>query len=116
MTATTTDTTAAATGITEEQLVALQAGGWDDDGHGTPGWERAVETDDGGRADQLVFPCAFGGWDANANSYVGDVIRQVTFDEALAWCDKQAGGRKPAKAGSATKQEDRFPRWAEGLG
>ena len=39
-----TDTATAITGITEEQLAALQNGGWGDDtdGDGRPGWRRAA--------------------------------------------------------------------------
>ena len=113
----TTDTEAAVTGITDDQLTALQAGGWrddDDEGTGVPGWKRFVKVGDGEWEDQLIFPSAFAGWNADCDAK--DDIWRATFDEALAWCDERVGGDKPAKAGSATKQEDRFARRAEHRG
>lgn len=110
----TTDTEAAVTGITDEQLAVLQSGGWSDDGTDSPGWKRVTEVDDGGWVDQLIFPSVFAGW--NADSDGEDDIWRGSLDEALAWCDERAGGAKPAAPGSATKQEDRFARLADRRG
>ena len=115
MTAADTET-AVVTGITEEQLVALQAGGWGDDDTGSPGWERDMKAGGGERMSQWIFPSNFVSgprWIANSRD---EGVRLNTLDEALTWCDEQAGGRKPAEAGSATKQEDRFAQWAGGGG
>ena len=113
MTATDTAETAVVTGITEEQLTVLQAGGWGDDDTGEPGWEREFEA--GERMSQWIFPNFVSAprWIANSRD---EGVRLNTLDEALTWCDEQAGGRKPAEAGSATKQEDRFAQWAGGGG
>ena len=105
--------TAAVTEITDQELAALRSGGWNNnDDDDRPGWEREMETGDGRRMRQSVFPSIFTGWNAGSDS--GDDLWRGTFDEALAWCDKRAGGRKPAKPGSATKQEARFVRLAAG--
>ena len=107
MTATDTAAAETAAGITDQQLTALQAGGWGDDGGAEPGWEREAEAKDGGgRVRQRVWPLpAWGRWYANSGD---DRTGADVFDEALAWCDEQAGGRKSDKTGSATKQENRF--------
>ena len=98
---------AAVTGITEEQLAALQRGGWGDNDAILPGWKREVKVGNGDWENQWIFPSVFTGWNAVSTNGEDD-IWQVGFDEALAWCDNLAGGRKPAEAGSVTKQEDRF--------
>ena len=114
MTETGTDASGAVTGITDQELTALVEGGWCDAASGLPRWGRMVEAGDGERIDQRVFPSIFAGW--SASSYGENEFSQggLTFDGALAWCDERAGGRKPAKPGSATKQEDHFPRWPAG--
>ena len=115
---------AATLGISDEQLTALRSRGWGDYDtvDGRPGWERAVEIDDGKEMSQWVFPSITGGWmsgwmfpaplpycppQRNADTE-GEVRWWNNFDEMLDSCDERAGGRKPAKPGSATKQEDRF--------
>lgn len=54
----TAEDTAAAeiTGITDQELAALQSGGWSDDRTDTPGWRRDVEVGDGEWVYQLIFP------------------------------------------------------------
>ena len=105
---------AAVTGITDQELTALRAGGWDDDGTSTPGWSREVKVGDGEWEDQLIFPSIFTGWDADCGDE--DDIWRATLDEVLACCDERVGDAKPAEEGSATKQEDRFARRAEHRG
>ena len=126
---TATDTAAAVTGITNEQLAALQNGGWrDGDGVDTPGWGRMLEDEaeadaegeDGGQV-QLVYPVDDGRWETEHRVFtdIASDSRQNmkiesqfnwwnSLEEALAGCDELAGDRKPAKPGSATEQEDRF--------
>ena len=106
--ATATDAAAAVTGISDQELAALIEGGWRDDRTDTPGWERAVKVGGGRRMRQKVFAPAFAygnGWKADSE---GEVVWRDSLDQALAWCDEQAGDRKPAEPGSATEQEDRF--------
>ncbi len=107
--------TATIAGITDEQLAALIAGRWEDDYSGTPGWERWVTDDDnGGRrlVHQWMFPSYYrpGEWNMSSG---GEETWIDTLDEALKWCDNQAGNReiKPPSS-TATKQEERFARWA----
>ena len=109
---------AAVTGITDEELSALQAGGWGDTDANTPGWRREVKRGRRGRR-QRIFPVIGGGGHAfvwNAESRRSDSeyehVWLNSLDEALVWCDERVGGREPAKAGSATEQEDRFARLA----
>ena len=114
MTATDTATAeAAVTGITDEQLTALQSGGWgDNDAALLPAWKREFEN--GERMFQWIFPSNFVSgprWIADSR---GEGVRLNSLDEALAWCDERAGGGEPAEAGSATKQEDRFALLAGG--
>ena len=106
--------TAVITGISDEQLAALQNGGWRDDRIGHPGWKRDVEVGDGRWMIQQVFPSHDGTWSCLCNGFDRRWQFDLTFDGALAWCDEQVGGCKPAKAGSATKQEDRFAQRAGG--
>ena len=124
MTAATDTAAAAVTGITDQQLTALQAGRWDDDAHSIwPGWERAVgeEDEDGGVFQRLYLSTTDSGWTSQHASHAGvpSASQKISnfegqlnwwnsLDEAVAECDKLAGGRKPAEEGSATKQEDRF--------
>ena len=107
---TATDTaTATAAGITEEELAALQAGGWDDYGTDSPCWEREVRAESGEWTLQRVFPFIYervSRWDANSDGETANFRNGI--GEALAWCDKKVGGAKPDKPGSATEQEDRF--------
>ena len=122
MTTAKTDT-AVVTGVTEEQLTALVEGQWqDDDDLDTPRWERAVVV---GGEDmwmfQWIFPfiAADGSgvrWTANSGgTHSGNEHVFVnSLDEALSWCDERAGDRKPAAAGSVTKQENRFAELAAG--
>ena len=112
MAAADTATEAAVTGISDQELVALIAGGWRDDDTDTPGWKRAVKVGGGKRMRQRVFAPAFAygnGWKADSE---GKVVWRDSLDEALDWCDEQAGGAKLAEPGSATEQEDRFARLA----
>ena len=107
------DTAAAAAicGISDQQLVALNDGGWGDDG-GRPGWKREVTAQDGGRMWQRIWALRdWGIWYAKSG---GDTTWADGFDKALAWCDERTWGRKPAEPGSATKQEDRFAELAAG--
>ena len=128
---TATDTEAAEiTGITDQELVALQAGRWGDDRTYTPGWERRVKEEDGGWMLQRVFlSTTDSGWMSQHMSHVsapsasqrisnfeGQINWWNRLDEALAECDKLAGGRKPDEEGSATKQEDIFAQQAGGQG
>ena len=108
---------AAVTGITDQELTALRAGGWDDDLTDTPGWKRFMKAGDGEWAHQLIFP-SFLGWNAGGNAgwtanTDGEEECLNTFDEALARCNERAGGFA-FEPGSATKQEDRFTRMAAG--
>ena len=117
---TATDTAAAAvTGVTEEQLTALQAGRWQDyENLDTPCWKRAVVV--GGKDRWLFqeitpFIAADGSsvrWsaDSGGSHSGGDHIDVNSLDEALSWCDQYAAGRLTEEEGSATKQEDRFAR------
>ena len=98
----------AITGITDQQLATLNEGGWRDDYVGLPGWTREFESIPWM---QETYQSVDGRWNAHS---CGAVSWWNSFDEALAWCDRRAGDRKPAKAGSATKQEDRFVRMAAG--
>ena len=105
---------AAVCGITDQQLAALQSGGWRDDVTDTPGWQRLMETSAGGLVSQMVRPDGDSKWYA----YSGLGSRSPllnSFEEVLAWCDEWAGELVP-KAGTATKQEDRFALLAERRG
>ena len=108
---TATGTAAAVTGITDDQLVVLQAGGWDDDDDSvTPGWVREVKAESGERTRQRMFLLLFA-YGPRWNAYSGgEDIWRSSLDDVLVWCDEQTGGGEPAEAGSATKQEDRFAR------
>ena len=118
---TATDTAAAVTGVTEEQLTALVEGQWQDaDLLDTPRWKRALV---GGKdkwmfQDIYPFNAADGSgvrWNADSGSRSGDEhIIVNSLDEALSWCDQWAAGRKSVKPGSATKQENRFALLAAG--
>ena len=106
----------AVTEITDQESAALIEGGWRDDDLDTPGWEREVKNESGGWVSQWVYPRAWPSsvrskWFANSG---GEGEWMSTFDEAMSWCDKRAGGGEPAEPGSATKPEDRFARWAGG--
>ena len=99
---------AAICGVTDQQLATLNEGGWRDDYVGLPGWTREFESIPWM---QETYQSVDGRWNAHS---CGAVSWWNSFDEALAWCDRRAGGRKPAKAGSDTKQEGRFVRLAAG--
>ena len=115
-----TATDAAVTGVTEEQLVVLVGGRWQDSpDNGMPGWHRNLDGD-GEIVYQWLFPAPAPDdpgvvrWNAKSGSPEsgGEQVFVNSLDEALAWCDGRAAGRKPVKAASATKQEDRFARIA----
>ena len=107
-----TTAAAAVTGISDQQLAALIEGGWRDDRTGTPGWEREMKAADGERMSQWMYPFRtyVTAWHA------GEDVRWDSLDEALAWCDEQARGAKPAKPAPATKQENRFARITDSRG
>ena len=110
MTAADTETAAAVTGITDDQMSALRRGGWHDDDSDTPGWRR--EAIDGDKwVTQWVFPSFFdcdSRWNADSDGG-SEWVRN--FEEAMKVCDGLANGY-PSGAGTATKQEDRFARRA----
>ena len=105
-------TAAAAAGITDEQLAALQAGGWDDADADTPGWQRFMDTSTGGWISQAMYTDDDFKWYALAGFAHRSPLLD-SFEEVLAWCDEWAGELVP-KAGAATKQEDRFAELAAG--
>ncbi len=110
-------TKTAAAGISDEQLEALIAGGWEDDGTDTPGWRRwvlVVDEISERRVLQWVFP-SFGDHSWNVEVCPDDKMWVDGLDKALTRCDDWAGSRKiAAPEGAATKQEDRFVRRVSG--
>ena len=119
---TATDTAAEITGITDQQLTALQAGGWDDDSvEGPPIWKRVMEPEDGEQMVQWVRwdPTTWASiWSAAMDAppsgpsqnadFGGELHLWSNFDVMLAGCDEKARGLKPVTQGEATKQEDSF--------
>ena len=116
---TATDTAAAAvTGITEEQLAALQDGGWcDTHSVSTPGWRRdfvaVLSEDDAELVWQQVWLSDCGRWFASSKGETA--VFHDSLEKMLAWCDDRAGDAKPtfpAKPSPPTKQEALFARMA----
>ena len=104
------DAAAEITGITDEQLTALQNGGWNDDSTNTPGWRRALKVEGGGWVFQWIGPVYFfssSEWKADSQ---GKNTWWNTFEEALAWCDERTRGGVPEAApeDTTTKQETLF--------
>lgn len=112
MTATKTATIA---GVSDEQLAALIAGRWVDDGDSAPGWQRwvAVKTETGWRqVRQSVFPSADGTvWRTltEGEDEAGWVEQTNSLEEALTLCDNWAEGKEIYQTtGTATRQTNRF--------